>query len=86
MLTLEDQFTKALTEMDTDSKLTLHMTNGKEMIIVHTDLLSIGAESLKIIRRLSERTSRGKVRIIPYNKIDYITYTINSDTYEVYRQ
>ena len=84
MLTLEDQFTKALTEMDTNSKLTLHMTNGKEMVIVHTDLLSIGAETVKIIRRLNQRTSRGNVRIIPYNKIEYITYTINPEIYEVY--
>lgn len=82
---MEDQFTKALTEMDADSKMTLHMENGKDIIIVHQDLLSIGAETVKIVRRLNERTNRGKVRIIPYEKIDYITFSINEEIYEGYK-
>lgn len=83
MIQLEDQFAKALSEIDSNSTVKIHMAHGKEISFAHTDLIYVGAESLKIIKRLNHQ-KRSRIRVVPYNKIEYITYSIDESTYNIY--
>lgn len=84
MITLEGQLTKALTEMDSTSRLHLFTIDNEEIIIKSTDILLIGGESIKIVERLKNRTNRGRVKIIAYDSIDHIYYTVNETIYNKY--
>ena len=83
MIQLEDQLSKILTESDEKSNVSIHLKHGKEINFTNKDLIYVGAESLKLIKR-PNRLNRSKIKIVPYNAVEFISYNISEANYNIY--